>query len=229
MIFDPLYVIRIAPALLLAMWAQGKVHNAHARASRIRASSGMSGAQTAQRILSAHGINNVRVEMTRGFLGDHYDSRKKALRLSPDVYNGNSLASVGIAAHEVGHAIQDRTGYAALKLRNGIVPLAGIGSNFAFFIFLAGMLLQISGLVLVAIVLFASVVVFQLINLPVEYNASSRARKVLVANGVIAPSEEPAVARVLDAAAWTYVAATISAVLTLLYFLMRSGLLGRRD
>lgn len=227
---DPLYWMMIAPAMLLAIWAQIKVKAAYAHASKLRSLSGLSGAEAASRILDANGLQDVGVEMTRGFLGDHYDPRHKVLRLSPDVYQGRSLAAVGIAAHEAGHAIQDRAAYAPLALRNAIVPMASFGSNFAFIIFFIGMIMANKGLLLGGIILFGAVVVFQIINLPVEFNASSRAREVLVANGVIAPNELPEVARVLNAAAMTYVAATLSAILTLLYFLIRSGLLGgRRD
>jgi len=229
MIFDPMYLIILAPAMLLAGWAQIKVKSAYAKARKIRSRSGMTGAEAAARILTANGLDHVAVEQTRGFLGDHYDPRRKVLRLSQDVYNGRSLASVGIAAHEAGHAIQDRVGYAPLGLRNAVVPVASFGSSFAFIIFFAGIFMNVAGLVLAAVVLFAGVVVFQLINLPVEFNASTRARQVLVANGVIAESELPAVGKVLNAAAMTYVAATISAILTLVYFLYRSGLLGGRS
>ena len=176
------------------------------------------------------------IEQARGLLGDHYDPRKKVLRLSPDVYNGRHLAAVGIAAHEAGHAIQHAQGYAPLQLRNAIVPLASTGSTFSIGIFVVGLLLanwmQMTGvgraLIIGAVFLFAAVVLFQLINLPVEFDASRRARKVLISNGIIAAVEEKPVAKVLNAAAMTYVAATVSAIMTLLWLLLRSGLLGGR-
>lgn len=226
--FDPMYFLILAPGLLLGIWAQWKVKSAFAKASKVPARSGMTGAEAAQRILAAQGLDHVDIEPTRSFLGDHYDPRHKVLRLSPAVYNGRSLAAVGVAAHEAGHAIQDRVGYAPLALRNGIVPMANVGSNLGFFVFFIGLVMQSTGLVLAGILLFSAVVIFQLINLPVEFNASSRAREVLVTNGIIASNEELAVARVLNAAAMTYVAATVTAILTLLYFLMRAGLLGGR-
>ena len=234
--FDPLYLVLLVPAMILAGWAQMKVKRSYAAAQRIRGSSGMSGAEAAKRILDANGLNRVGIEPARGILGDHYDPRKKVLRLSPDVYNGRHLAAVGIAAHEAGHAIQDGHGYAPLKLRNAIVPLASTGSTFSIGIFVVGLLLanwmQMTGvgraLMIGAVFLFAAVVLFQLINLPVEFDASRRARKVLVSNGIIAAVEEKPVARVLNAAAMTYVAATVSAVMTLLWLLIRSGLLGGR-
>jgi Zn-dependent membrane protease YugP len=228
--FDPMYFLFLAPALLLGMWAQWRVKSAYAKASQLPARSGMTGAEAAYRILETHGLSGVAIEPTHGFLGDHYDPRHKVLRLSPDVYSGRSLASVGIAAHEAGHAIQDRVGYAPLKLRNGIVPLASIGSNLSWVLVIGGMAMQWMGLTLAGIGLFSLVVLFQLINLPVEFDASNRAKDVLVRQGIIAPAEEAGVRRVLSAAALTYVAATLTAILTLVYFLFRAGLLGgRRD
>jgi len=224
--FDPLYLIILAPAMLLAAWAQYKVKSAFARASKMPSAGMMTGAEAAYRILRANGLQRVSIEQTQGFLGDHYDPRHKVLRLSPDVYNGRSLASVGVAAHEAGHAIQDAAGYAPLKLRNGIVPLAAVGGNLSMIIFMAGLIFSFTQLILLGIVLFSLTVVFQLINLPVEFNASRRAREVLVANRIVAPQQDAEVGRVLNAAALTYVAATIGAILTLLYLLYRSGLLG---
>jgi len=231
--FDPLYWVMLAPAMLLAMWAQFKVKSAFARAQEMPAGSGLTGAEAAQRILRAHGLQRVEVEPAQGFLSDHYDPRAKVLRLSPDVYRGRSLAAVGVAAHEAGHAIQDAAGYGPLKLRNGIVPMAAVGSSLSFIIFMVGMILSATaigrGLVLLGIGLFSLTVVFQLVNLPVEFDASRRARAVLVANGIVGPQQDAEVGRVLNAAAMTYVAATISAILTLVYLLMRSGLIGGRD
>ena len=224
--FDPLYLIILAPAMLLAAWAQIKVKSAFARASEMPSAGRMTGAEAAYRILRANGLQRISIEQTQGFLGDHYDPRHKVLRLSPDVYNGRSLASVGVAAHEAGHAIQDAAGYAPLKLRNGIVPLAAVGGNLSMIIFMAGLIFSFTQLILLGIVLFSLTVVFQLINLPVEFNASRRAREVLVANGIVAPQQDAEVGRVLNAAALTYVAATSGAILTLLYLLYRSGLLG---
>jgi hypothetical protein len=241
--FDPLYFIILAPGILLAIWAQMRVKSAYAAAQQHRASSGLSGAQAARRILDTHGLSNVGVEAGRGLLGDHYDPRHRVLRLSPDVYQGRNLASVGIAAHEAGHAIQHGAGYAPLQIRNAIVPLASFGSNTSIIIFMIGMFIAwqqpqtVTGaaswgigqyLMVGALGLFTVGVIFQLINLPVEYNASARARQVLVSCGVIAPAEMAPVGKVLNAAALTYVAATLSAMLTLLYLLLRSGLLGGR-
>ncbi len=225
MFFDPIYFLFLLPAILLAGWAQLKVRTAFAAASQVPPSSGLTGAQAAEGILSASGLRNVRVEMTQGFLGDHYDPRHKVLRLSPDVYNNRSLAALGVAAHEAGHALQDAQGYHMLVVRNAIVPMASVGSNLSWVLLLIGVMLNSLNLVLLGVALFTLVVVFQIVNLPVEYNASARAKDILVARGMISPSERATVSKVLDAAAMTYVAATITAILTLLYYLYRFGLL----
>ncbi|MBI1825071.1 MAG: zinc metallopeptidase [Planctomycetes bacterium] len=219
--FDPLYFLIVSPAILLALWAQWKVKSAYADASRIPSRSGLTGAGTAQRILNAFGVTDVAIEPVNSFLGDHYDSRHKVLRLSPEVYHGNSLAAVGIAAHEVGHAIQDATAYAPLAFRNGLVPMASIGSNFSFMLIIIGFFLHMTGLAVAGLALFSVVVLFQIVNLPVEFNASSRARAILLENGIISMDEDKVVAKVLNAAAMTYVAATITAILTLLYYVLR--------
>lgn len=229
MYFDPLYFLFLLPAILLSVWAQLKVRSTFAKASEIRPSSGMSGAEAGAAILSSYGLSSVRVEMTQGFLGDHYDPRQKVLRLSPDVYQGRSLAAVGVAAHEAGHALQDAQGYKPLVVRNAIVPTASIGSNLSWVLLFLGFMLSSFSLIALGIALFSAVVLFQIVNLPVEYNASARAKDVLVRYNIISPSERGAVSRVLDAAALTYVAATITAILTLLYYLYRSGLLHSRD
>lgn len=227
MMFDPMYFLFVGPAMLLAIWAQAKVKSAYAMGSKVGARSGLSGAETAQRILNAYGIANVAIEPVQTYLGDHYDPKHKVLRLSPDVYHGRSLSSLGIAAHEVGHAIQDATGYGPLAIRNGLVPMASIGSNVSILLVVAGLLLQMTNLAVVGLGLFSLVVLFQLVNLPVEFNASSRAREILLNQNMISAQENVVVGKVLNAAAMTYVAATLTAVFTLLYY----GYLvfGRRD
>lgn len=222
MYFDPLYFLFLLPVIALSAWAQYRVKSAYNEGSRVPAASGLTGAQTAQRILDIYGIQNVRIESINSFLGDHYDSRKKVLRLSPDVYNGRSLASLGIAAHEVGHAIQDAKNYGPLVIRNGLVPLASTGSTFAFILIMVGFFIQqFSFLAIVGVALFGTVVLFQIVNLPVEFNASSRARAILVDHGIISPQEDRTVAKVLNAAAMTYVAATLVALAQFLYFAIR--------
>ncbi len=221
MFFDSLWWMMMIPCMLLAGWAQLKVKSAFAAAKKIPTRSGMSGAEAAQRLLSAHGLDHVGIEQTRGFLGDHYDPKRKVLRLSQDVYHGRSLAAVGVAAHEAGHALQDQAKYAPLVIRNAIVPTAGFGSNASFLIIIAGAIMQLPFLITLGIALFSAFVVFQLVNLPVEFNASSRARKVLLDHGIVTNEEDRTVRKVLNAAAMTYVAATITAVVTLIYYIMR--------
>jgi Zn-dependent membrane protease YugP len=226
--FDPLYFVFLAPAMLLALWAQWRVKSAYAEASRVAARSGYSGAQAAEALLHSAGISGVRIEQIDGFLSDHYVPGQHVLRLSPDVYNGRSLAALGIAAHECGHAMQDARRYPLLVIRNGLVPLASLGSNLSWIILMVGFLLASMKLVLVGILAFSLTVLFQLFNLPVEFDASRRARIALADTGLISPAEDVYVKRVLGAAALTYVAATLSSIMTLLYFLVRSGLLGGR-
>lgn len=231
MFFDPLYLILLAPGMLLAMWAQWRVHSAYQRASQIRPRSNLCGAEAADAVLQAANVGGVRIETTEGMLSDHYVPGERVLRLSPGVYQERSLAALGIAAHEAGHAIQDARRYPLLVLRNALVPMAMFGSNAAWIILLLGFALQMFGLILAGIIVFSATVVFQLVNLPVEFDASRRARIALVDGGLVTQDEDAEVAKVLNAAALTYVAATLTSVLTLLYFLMRSGLLGggRRD
>lgn len=225
--FDPRYLIYVGPAILLAFWAQARVKSAYREGSKHQARSGLSGAETAQRILDQHGIVDVGIEPVKSFLGDHYDPRKRVLRLSPDVYHGRTLAALGIAAHEVGHAIQHAQRYAPLALRNGLVPMASLGGQISFILILVGTFIaSLKGLAIVGLLLFGTVVLFQLVNLPVEFNASSRARAVLLNNGMITTAEDKVVSKVLSAAAMTYVAATITAIMQLSYF--ASFVLGRR-
>ncbi|MEN6626131.1 MAG: zinc metallopeptidase [Candidatus Sumerlaeia bacterium] len=230
MFFDPHYMLFVMlPSLLLALWAQGKVKWAFAKYSKVRSSSGMTGAQAAAQMLTDAGLGNrVGIERVSGFLSDHYDPRTKVLRLSPEVYDSRSLAAVGIACHEAGHAVQDATNYAPLVVRNAIVPTAGIGSNLGVWLVIIGLIIGSLKLAWVGVILFGAVVVFQFVNLPVEFNASNRAKKMLPALGIISGREESkAIDSVLDAAAMTYVAATVGAVLQLLYYIML--LTGRRD
>ena len=209
------YFVFIAPALLLAFWAQMRVRSAYAAAQRMAAP--LSGAAAARRILDSAGLGHVDIEMVPGRLSDHYDPRHKVLRLSQDVYRGNTLAAVGIAAHEAGHAIQDARGYAALVIRNAAVPAAGFGSSVWMLLVIFGLILQYPPLLLIGIGLFSCVVFFQLINLPVEFNASSRAKAQLAELGIVGRQDMAYVDSVLGAAAWTYVAATLQAILTLLW------------
>ncbi len=228
MFFDPMYFLFLAPGILLALWAQARIHSAYHHASRIRAASGYTGAQTAAALLRTAGVSGVQIETVPGQMTDHYSPGEKTLRLSPEVYQGQSLAALGIAAHEAGHAIQDAKRYSPLVIRNLMVPLAMFGSNAAWILLILGFSLQLAGLIYLGIAVFGLTVLFQLVNLPVEFDASRRARQMLLAGGLVTPEEDAEVARVLNAAAMTYVAATLTAVLTLLYFLFRAGAFNRR-
>jgi Zn-dependent membrane protease YugP len=222
------YLLYALPGLLVTMWAQSRIWKAYAEGSRIPVSSGLSGALAAVAVMKAGGVWNVAIEPVEGELSDHYDPAHKVLRLSPKVYGGRSLAAVGIAAHEAGHAIQDATHYPGLVVRNLIVPLASIGSTVCWLPVMAGLLIGMTRLVFLGIVLFSLTVVVQVINLPVEFNASRRGREMLRSTGAIRPEEDVVVGKVLNAAAWTYVAGALTGVLTLLYYLRQSGMLQRR-
>ena len=227
--FDPLYLLFALPALLLGLWAQMRVRSAFAKYSQVRAASGMTGAQAARRILDAHGLQNVAVERVDGMLSDHYDPRGKVLRLSSDVYGTPSLAAVGVAAHETGHALQDQKHYAPLQLRSAMVPTVQIGSWLGPIIFIVGLYMSRfvgDTVAWIGLILFAATAVFALVTLPVEFDASRRAKQLLVTDGILAPQELKGVNHVLDAAALTYVAAALQALMTLLYY--ASILMGRR-
>jgi Zn-dependent membrane protease YugP len=219
--FDVQYFLWVAPALLLAVWAQLRVKSAYAQAGRVPAR--LSGAAAARHILDAAGLHDVGIEQIGGHLSDHYDPRQKVLRLSTEVYRDTSAAAVGIAAHEAGHALQDAHRYAPLVVRNAAVPVASLGGNASMWILMAGILMQMQPLVLLGIAAFGCVVAFQLINLPVEFDASHRAKRLLAEYGIVGDQEMVYVNKVLNAAAWTYVAGTLQALLTLLYYATRYG------
>jgi Zn-dependent membrane protease YugP len=221
-IWDPMYFIYVAPAFLLGLWAQMRIKSSYAQAQQMPAP--LSGAAAARHILDSAGLTNVAIEEIPGDLTDHYDSRAKVLRLSQAVYESRSLAAVGIAAHESGHALQDAEAYAPLTVRNAAVPMANIGSGIGMTLFFVGMFFStLHILVPIGIALFSAVVFFQVVNLPVEFNASSRAKAQLVQLGIIDQEGLHYVNKVLFAAALTYVAATLQAIMTLLYLLMRAS------
>lgn len=223
--FDPTMIL-IIPAIILAAYAQSKVNSTFNKYLQVRNSYGYTGYEVARSILDANGLQDVPVELVRGRLSDHYDPRKRVLRLSQDVYNSNSIASVGVAAHECGHAIQHSEGYAPLVIRNTIAPIASFGSQAAWFFIIGGLILSWINLIDIGILLFSAAVIFQLITLPVEFNASNRAIAILEGNGLV-PSNEIGPAReVLKAAALTYLAAAFSAVMQLVRLLV---IRGRRD
>jgi Zn-dependent membrane protease YugP len=226
MFFDLQYLVLTIPALLFSLWAQWRVKSTFHRFAQVGVRSGYSGAQAAQAVLQTAGVKGVRVERHEGFLTDHYDPLAKALRLSPQVYDGQSISSIAVAAHEAGHAIQDKVGYLPLVWRSALVPLCNVGNMLWFLPFMAGLLLrQLSFapvLIWTGIGLFAAVVVFQLITLPTEFNASNRAKAVLTSTGIVSTqAEADGVKRVLDAAALTYVAAAAASVLQLIDLVLR--------
>lgn len=222
MFFDPLYLAFLAPALVLSIWAQARVKRAVNRNSKVRSSSGMTGAQVAKAILDSHGVTGVSIEAVGGRLSDHYDPSKKVLRLSEPVYGSRSVTAAGIAAHEVGHALQDKEGYGPLVLRQTLAPAATWGSNLSWILILIGFIMASTTMVWGGIALFSVAVLFTLVTLPVEFDASRRAREVLPQLGLVAESDRNGVNQVLNAAAMTYVAAAATAVLQLLYFVLRA-------
>jgi len=219
MIFDPVYFLFVLPPFFLGLYAQWKVKSSFAAMSKVPAR--MTGANAARQMLDNAGLSDVGIEEVSGHLSDHYDPRHKVLRLSPDVYHGQSMAAVGVACHEAGHAFQDAKGYVPLAIRNLAVPAANFGSNAGMALLFVGLIFSFKPIAVIGLLLFACVVFFQVVNLPVEFNASTRARQELVAQGIIAGNEEQYVAQVLNAAALTYVAGTLQAIMTLLYYGMR--------
>ena len=226
MFFDPVYLLFLAPALLLAGWAQLRIRSTYAAAQEVPAP--ISGAAAARHMLDSAGLHDVAIEPIPGHLTDHYDPREKVLRLSQGVYSHRSLAAVGIAAHEAGHALQDAQRYAPLVIRNLAVPAASFGGNISFAMILAGYFLSgpipaLQILIPLGIVAFGAVVFFQVVNLPVEFDASNRAKRQLVEYGIVPAQQMSYVNSVLNAAAWTYVAATLQAIGTFLYLILRFG------
>jgi uncharacterized protein len=230
MFFDPTYMLFILPGLALSLWATWRTRSAFAKYSRVRTARGLTGAQAAKAMLQAAGIYDVKVVPTSGTLTDHYSPIDKQLALSEAVYDADSIAAVGVACHEAGHAVQHARAYKPLWLRSALVPTANIGSSVGYLVMLFGLLLHKQELVLGGALLFSMVLLFQIVTLPVEIDASARAKRLAVESGIVLAQERQGMDRVLNAAALTYVAAVVSTLLTLLYYLMRSGLLGgRRD
>jgi Zn-dependent membrane protease YugP len=219
------YFLWIAPAILLALWAQMRIRSTYAQAQQAPAR--LSGAAAARHILDAAGLQHVGIESVAGELTDHYDPRDKVLRLSQGVYGSRSCAAVGIAAHEAGHALQDAHQYAPLVVRNLAVPIANFGGSVSMILLMLGLGIGLMPMVWAGIAAFGTVTAFQLVNLPVEFDASNRAKRLLVDYGIVPHEDMTYVNRVLNAAAWTYVAATLQAVLTLLFYVMQFA--GGRD
>ena len=229
MYFDPMYLLFILPALALSLWASWRTKSAFNKYSRVRTLRGLTGAQAAKAMLERSGIYDVQVVPTHGMLTDHYNPTNKTLALSESVYASNSVAAVGVACHEAGHAIQHATHYGPLGLRSALVPTAGIGSKLGYIVMLGGLIFHSPKVVVLGALIFSAVLLFQIVTLPVEFDASSRAKQLAFSNGIVLESERQGMAKVLNAAALTSIAAAISTLLTLLYFLFRAGLLGGRS
>ncbi|MDX1631736.1 MAG: zinc metallopeptidase [Thermoanaerobaculia bacterium] len=229
MILDPMYLLFVGPAFLLSLWASFKTKSAFKKYSKVRTARGMNGAQAAQALLDRAGIRDVEVTPTRGYLSDHYNPATKKLALSESVYGSSSVAAVGVACHEAGHALQHAQEYKPMYIRSALVPTANIGSQLGIWVAIIGFFMNSMGMILVGCVLFSAVVLFQLVTLPVEFDASSRAKQLAFEYGIVTDQERKGMNKVLNAAALTYVAAAVSSILTLLYFLFRAGLLGGRD
>lgn len=224
---DYTYLVLVVPALIISLFAQYRVKSTFSRYSQERCVSGLTGAETARRILELNGIYDIRIEHISGDLTDHYSPNEKVIRLSDSVYNVQSIAAVGVAAHECGHAVQYAVGYAPIKVRNAIIPVTNIGSTLSFPILLIGLILNFQALVLVGIALFSIVTLFQLLTLPVEFDASRRALKTIDERGMLTPEEYTGAKKVLSAAAMTYVAALLTSLAQLLRLMLLYG--RRRD
>ncbi len=235
MYMDPMYLMFLAPPMLLSLWASWKTKSAFGKYSKVATATGLTGAQAAQRLLDSAGIADVKVVSTSGYLSDHYNPMTKTLALSEPVHGSRSIAAVGVACHEAGHAIQHARNYSPLWLRSALVPTANIGSKLGFFVMIAGLALMSGGgggfgmkVFVVGAILFSSVLLFQLVTLPVEFDATSRAKRLAVENGIVVEQERVGMDKVLNAAALTYVAAAVASLSQLLYWLMRAGILGGR-
>lgn len=220
--YDYYYLILVVPALIIAGIAQINVKKTYNNMARVANKKRLTGAQAAAMVLSHYGINNVRIEVGQGRLSDHYDPRSNIIRLSPEVFSGTSIAAVGIACHEAGHAAQHAQNYIPIKVRNAILPVANIGSTFGFYLAIFGYFLGYGLLINIGIILFASVTVFQLVTLPIEFNASRRAINVISEKGLLYEEEVPMAKKVLSAAAMTYVASLLVSVMSLLRLILRT-------
>ncbi len=226
--YDPTVILMI-PVLIFTLWAQYRVKSTYKEYSRVNNSRGLTGYDAARSILDENGLHGVQIERIQGELTDHYDPSANVVRLSDGVYGGHSVAAIGVAAHEVGHAIQHATGYAPVKIRTALVPVTNIGSNLGIWIVLAGIIISASPLAYFGVILFGTAVLFQLVTLPVEFNASSRALKTLEGSNMLDGDELRGSKKVLSAAAMTYVAALAASVMTLLRLIIQIALSSRRD
>lgn len=228
---DPLYLLFAVPGLILAIIATVLTRTTFSKYSKVAASSHLTGAQAAQRLLSSQGVNDVTIEQVDGFLSDHYDPTTKTLRLSSGVYGSQSLSAIGVACHEAGHALQHAQNYAWLGMRTALVPATQFGSTGSYIFVMLGMFMRFPGLILIGAVLFSVTVVFSIVTLPVEWDASARAKRLMAWSGIVSYNERQDAAKVLNAAFMTYVASAVTSLLMLIYYLIRAGVLGggRRD
>ena len=224
--FDPLYLIIIAPGFALSLYATFRTKSTFSKYSKVGSRSGLTGAAAAELMLRRQGVSGVRIERSGGWLSDHYDPGKKALRLSEDVYSSQSLSAIGVACHEAGHAIQDANNYGMLGLRTALVPATNFGSTFAYIALIAGFILHLTGLIFIGVCLFSVVVAFSLITLPVEWDASRRAKVAMDEAGMLSPEESRHASKVLNAAFLTYLAAALTSLLTLAYYLIQLSMFG---
>ena len=227
MFFDPLYLLFAIPGLIIAGIASFYVKSTFSEYSHYQAASGLTGAEAAAQMLHSAGIYDVNIERVDGFLSDHYDPGSKTLRLSPGVYDSASLSAIGVACHEAGHALQDAASYGPLGLRSALVPVTNISSWLSYIVIFMGFIFQSGGLVTLGAILFSAVVVFSIVTLPVEWDASSRAKQLMVTAGIVSAPERDSAGKVLNAAFLTYVAAVLSSLLTLLYYLVRAAGMNR--
>ena len=225
--FDPTYFLFILPALALSLWASWRTNASFRKYSKVRTARGLTGAQAAQEMLRSAGIHDVQVVPTHGFLSDHYNPTNKTLALSEATYASNSVAAVGVACHEAGHAIQHAQNYKPMWIRSALVPTANIGSSMGYIVMIAGAIFSSPSTIYLGALLFSAVLLFQIVTLPVEFDATARAKRLAVENGIVLPQEREGMDKVLNAAAMTYVAAAVSTLLTLLYYLLRATALSR--
>jgi Zn-dependent membrane protease YugP len=228
-LYDPLYLAFLVPAMILAGLATLLTRTTFSKYSRTGVSSGVTGAQAARRLLDSAGLHDVQIEAVHGFLSDHYDPAARTLRLSSQVYASRSLSAIGVACHEAGHALQHAHGYSPLALRSALVPATSLGSHGAYIFFLLGFLFRSPGMMTIGVALFSLVVIFSLVTLPVEWDATSRAKRLMVSTRIVTIPEQAHAGAVLNAAFLTYVASAFTAIMTLLYYMLRAGLLGGRD
>lgn len=226
---DPIYWLFMIPGLILAGIASAKTKGTFNKYSKVAASSHMTGAQAARRMLDRNKLQDINIHRVRGFLSDHYNPMNRTLNLSPDVYDSQSLSAIGVACHEAGHALQHAEGYVPLQIRSAMVPVTQFSSWGSYIFILLGVFMQSAGLMKLGVILFGIGFLFSVVTLPVEWDASARAKRQMVTDGIVQPAEAQDAGKVLDAAFLTYVASAITALLTLLYYLMRLGLLGGRD